>query len=117
MQGKWVIALAAGAGALLAAAAAQPGPKILTAGGANARTSTTPGVTYESVGGVHVFQGKRAARPAPAPTLAGERRKEIEIVVKHEYAWRSIRRLRTQGFYSERSPKSRRYTKGFYSGR
>lgn len=116
MQGKWTIALAAGACAALSAAAAQPGPRILTAGGAEARASMTSGATYESVRGVHVFRGTpAAAKPEPVPLAGGEPR-EIRIVVKHKYAWRSIRRLRTQGFYSGTGPKSRRYTQGFYSG-
>lgn len=116
MQGKWMIALAAGASAVVGAAAAQPGPKILTTGSADARASMTPGATYESVRGVHVFRGTPAAAEAEPVPLAGGEAREIKIVVKHKYAWRSLRRLRTQGFYSGRDPKSRRYRQGFYSG-
>ena len=116
MYGKWLIAGAAAACASLSAAAAHPGSKILTAGGAEERGAMTPGMTYEDVDGVHIFRGKPAAAEPEDSAPAAERR-DIRIVIKHKYAWRSLRRLRTQGFYSGDRYPSRRYTQGFYSGR
>ena len=99
-------------------AAAHPGPAIMIAGGAEDRTAMTDGVTYEDANGVHVFRGRTALLGAEtAPTPKGERRHiEIDVVIR-PYAFRSLRRLRTQGFYSGIPYPSRRYTQGFYSGR
>lgn len=116
MNGRWAIALAACVVTGLSAAAAHPGPKLLTAGGAEERTAMTPGMTYEDVDGVHIFRGTLAAA-APEASAIGYEPQKIKIIVKHEYAWRALRRLRTQGFYSGVDYPSRRYTQGFYSGR
>ena len=94
-------------------AAAHPGSKILTTGSGD-RTAMTEGVTYEDVGGVHLFKG--SATPAKEKKMK-VMKKAIKIKVQVEPAYRSIRRLRTQGFYSGSVYSSRRFTQGFYSGR
>jgi hypothetical protein len=114
MNKRTLIAFAAAGLALMGAAAAHPGPELLTAGGAEARAAMTPGMSYEDVGGVHVFRG--APRPEAEPALAGaEAPRTININVTHRYVLRAFRPLRTQGFYSGPGMKSRRYTQGFYS--
>ena len=102
------------------AALAAPGPDILTTGSAHARASMTKGVVHETVSGVNIFRGTPAllgeapvAEPVPetAPTI-------VEVkVTSAGCPFRTIRRLRTQGFYSGVAYPSRRYTQGFYSGR
>lgn len=110
----------AGAAVLLCAgpptAQAAPGAKILTAGAAQNRTETTPGVTHETVNGVNIYRGGAASPGAvPAPGAAPLQPIEIEIApCRCDRGWRS---LRTQGFYSGKVYRSRRYTQGFYSGR
>ena len=111
-------AAAFAAGLSCVGAAAHPGPKLLTAGGAKERTAMTPGMTYEDVGGVHLFKGS----PAPAtqePLAGGEPAcadRQVKVVLINR-SWRQFRRLRTQGFYSGDAYPTVRYTKGFYSGR
>ena len=81
-------------------AQAAPGAKILTAGAAQNRTETTPAASPGTV---------------PAPGAAPLQPIEIEIApCRCDRGWRS---LRTQGFYSGKVYRSRRYTQGFYSGR
>jgi len=95
---------------------AHPGARILTAGASQEQTAMTQGMTFEEVGAVHVFRGRKAiARTKPAAVNPLTRTTIIKINIKNN-AFRSFRRLRTQGFYSGNGPKSRRYTQGFYSG-
>lgn len=100
-----------------AAAQAHPGDAILTTGSGE-RTVTTEGVSIEEISGVHLFRGTPA--PLENALMGGEASTEnvaeecADIIVK-VLPFRSIRRLRTQGFYSGDYP-SRRYTQGFYSG-
>lgn len=99
-----------------AAAQAHPGSTILTTGSGE-RAAMTDGVSFEETSGVHLFRGS----PAPAEieldggAEMGDCDKEIEIVIKTG-PYRSLRRLRTQGFYSGVAYPSRAYTQGFYSG-
>ena len=116
MRQKRMIAALAGGCVFIGVAAAHPGPKLLTAGGAETRAAMTPGVSYENVDGVHVFRGSEKEEAVYSPTETAARH-EIEIDVTHRFVWRSFRRLRTQGFFSGTDPKSRRFTQGFYSGR
>ncbi len=98
------------------AASAHPGTKILTTGSAGERTAMTSGMSFEEVGAVHVFRGKSSLTGgAPVANKTGAQSTTININISNR-AFRSFRRLRTQGFYSGTGPKSRRYTKGFYSG-
>ena len=100
----------------VSAASAHPGAKILTSGSAKERTIMTPGMNFEEVGAVHVFRGRKAIADAtPAAVTTPARTTIIKINIERR-GFRSFRRLRTQGFYSGTGPKSRRYTKGFYSG-
>ena len=106
------VTLAAAASGALAA----PGPNILTTGSADARASMTKGVAHETVSGVNVFRG--------TPALLGERIEAqeappiVEVVLTNAGCpFRTIRRLRTQGFYSGVPYPSRPFTQGFYSGR
>ena len=110
------VTLAAAASGALAA----PGPNILTTGSADARASMTKGVAHETVSGVNVFRG--------TPALLGERieAQEAPPIVEVTFTnagtnagcpFRTIRRLRTQGFYSGVPYPSRPFTQGFYSGR
>lgn len=79
----------------------------------------TAGVTYKEEKGVHVY---RSAAPAPAAALLGgepvsarnKKIKKARIEIRKR-PWRTIRRLRTQGFYSGVPYPSRPYTQGFYS--
>jgi len=100
----------------VSAASAHPGAKILTTGSAEEQKAMTPGMSFEEVGSVHVFRGRNTitdAAPAAVKTQAHTTIIKINI---EKRAFRSFRRLRTQGFYSGTGPKSRRFTKGFYSG-
>lgn len=107
---------AASAALMATGAAAHPGPKLLTAGGAKERTAATPGVSFQEVNGVHLFEGSRKPAALQGEAVALDRT-EIEVAVEKK-VWRSFRSLRTQGFYTGRGEKkSRRYTQGFYSGR
>jgi hypothetical protein len=116
MKKRTLIAFAAAGLALMGAAAAHPGPELLTAGGAEARAAMTPGMSYEDVGGVHVFRGAPTPEPEPEHALAGAPYpRTININVTHRYVLRAFRPLRTRGFYSGPGMKSRRYTQGFYS--
>ena len=106
------VTLAAAASGALAA----PGPNILTTGSADARASMTKGVAHETVSGVNVFRG--------TPALLGEsvETRETPPIVEVTFTnagcpFRTIRRLRTQGFYSGVPYPSRPFTQGFYSGR
>lgn len=100
------------------AAQAHSGSAILTVGGEDERQAMTSGVTYEETGGVHLYRGRAALAGAePAPVSESAPAKECGDTIIYRGVWRSFRSLRTQGFYSGRSPKSRRYTQGFYSGR
>lgn len=106
------VMLALGAPAALAA----PGPNILTTGSADARASMTKGVAHETVSGVNVFRG--------TPALLGESVEAretppiVEVTLTNAGCpFRTIRRLRTQGFYSGVPYPSRPFTQGFYSGR
>lgn len=104
--------------AMCASANAHPGSAILTTGSGE-RTVMTSGVSIEETGGVHLFRGTTA--PDDHELLGGETATEtpceerIEVIVKTR-PFRSLRRLRTQGFYSGVAYPSRRYTQGFYSG-
>lgn len=114
MKTKVFVAAAIVAAASVSAAAAHPGPKLLTTGSGE-RTAMTPGMSYEDHDGVHMFKG--APRLAGGATATATMSTDsVKITVRHEYPWRSFRSLRTQGFYSGTGPKSRRYTQGFYSG-
>ena len=97
-------------------AEANPGARILTAGGSETRSAMTQGVSYDAVNGVHVFKASPAllgaARTPGAPQKTG-----ADVAAAPVCVWRSPRRLRTQGFYSGDRHPSRRYTQGFYSGR
>ncbi|MEM9618210.1 MAG: hypothetical protein AAF936_09640 [Pseudomonadota bacterium] len=100
------------------AAQAHPGSAILTVGGEDERQAMTNGVTFEEIGGVHLYRGRAALAGAePAPGTELDAAKECGDTIIYKGVWRSFRSLRTQGFYSGRSPRSRRYTQGFYSGR
>jgi len=113
MRQKWIITIVAASCASLSAACAHPGARILTAGANEARAAMTPGMAYEDISGVHVFRGKPSERELGPEIRAAY---NVDIDVTHRIVWRSIRALRTQGFYSGRGPRSRRYTQGFYSG-
>lgn len=107
------VMLAMGAPAALAA----PGPDILTTGSADARASMTSGIVHETVSGVNIFRGTPALL---GETVAAQEAPPIEVVLTGalcDRPFRSIRRLRTQGFYSGVPYPSRPYTQGFYSGR
>lgn len=98
---------------------AHSGSNILTVSSTAERAAMTAGVSFEEVNGVHVFRGN-AQEPAttllgaePAPP-ARNLEKEIRIEIRKR-PWRTIRRLRTQGFYSGVPYPSRPYTQGFYS--
>lgn len=99
------------------AALAAPGPNILTTGSADARASMTRGVAHETVSGVNIFRGTPALL---GETAAAQEAPPIEVVLTGalcDRPFRTIRRMRTQGFYSGVPYPSRRYTQGFYSGR
>ena len=99
--------------ASVSTADAHPGPKLLTTGSGE-RTAMTPGISYEDVGGVHLFKGApRLAGGEAVPAMSAD---GINITIRHKYPSRSFRTLRTQGFYAGTGPTSRRYTQGFYSG-
>jgi hypothetical protein len=114
-----VLALTLTAAMTFAALGAQahPGSKILTLGGGAERGAMTPGMTYESINGVHVFKGARALAGDEPALASGDEKRHVEIEIeKRIYVWRRIRYLRTQGFYSGDRYPSRRFTHGFYSG-
>ncbi len=99
-------------------ALAHPGSEILTTSGGK-RAAMSGGVTFAEENGVHVFRGGAAA--AADELLGGSPphhadHEEITVIKINARPFRSIRRLRTQGFYSGVSHPSRRYTQGFYSG-
>jgi len=109
------------------AAAAAPGPAILTAGGEEPRASKTAGVAYENISGVNVFRGT-PARPQSIPPRSipprDAERRDAAMAAGATPAdapcarpFRSMRRMRTQGFYAGVPYPSRRFTQGFYSGR
>ncbi len=94
---------------------AHPGSKILT-NGSGQRTAMSGSVSFEETSGVHVFRG---GAPAQKNNLLGDEPRMMKKIVKVKIVarpFRSIRRLRTQGFYSGAPYPSRRYTQGFYSG-
>ena len=103
-----------------AGAQAHPGSPLLTTGSKSPKAAMTAGMSFEDINGVHVFRGSPAQHGAgllggePASGQSDCRAVEIEIEAG---AWRSFRRLRTQGFYSGVSYPSRQFTQGFYSGR
>ena len=99
-------------------AEANPGARLLTAGGSETRLVMTQGVSYDAVNGVHVFKGSPALLGAEtAPPRAQQKTGAAVKTAAPVCVWRSLRRLRTQGFYSGDRYPSRRYTQGFYSGR
>ena len=122
-MGKTKIAVIIGAALAVSAsgALAAPGPNILTAGSAETRASMTAGIAHETVRGVNIFRGTPALlgdaqTGGETPSLAET--PIIEVTVTNAGCpFRTIRRLRTQGFYSGVPYPSRRYTQGFYSGR
>ncbi|MHA7872875.1 MAG: hypothetical protein ACX939_11040, partial [Hyphococcus sp.] len=87
-------------------------------GGETGRAATTPGVVYEDIKGVHLFRGRAALAGAQSVAVTeSSPAEECGDTIIYRGVWRSFRSLRTQGFYSGRSPQSRRYSQGFYSGR
>jgi len=106
------LAASAFAGPALAAADG----RILTISGDSAAPVMTAGVSLETINGVRLFKG--AATPEETALLGAEPATPTKIVRKTvivERPWRTIRRLRTQGFYSGIAHPSRRYTQGFYA--
>ncbi len=101
--------------AAAAGAQAHPGSKILTTGSGE-QTAMTDGMSYEDVSGVHIFRGSPASSDDTLPSSEAGRQ-QIKIQISVTPAFRRIRHLRTQGFYSGAAYPSRRYTRGFYSGR
>ncbi|MEO1135588.1 MAG: hypothetical protein AAFW68_03120 [Pseudomonadota bacterium] len=100
-------------------AIAHPGSNILTVGSGAERSAMTAGVTFEEDKGVHIFRGN-ARRSAVGllgdePIAAKDARATTIRVEIRKRPWRTIRRLRTQGFYSGVPYPSRPYTQGFYS--
>ena len=95
---------------------AHPGPKILTAGGTKERAAMTSGMKYEDVNGVHIFRGSTKLAGGEKIIMRRAMTKIKLEMAAPRCAYRSCRRLRTQGFYSGKKYKSRRYTQGFYSG-
>lgn len=72
-------------------------------------------VAFEETNGVHLFKG---GSPAEKHELLGSETHIMKKIVKVKVVarpFRSIRRLRTQGFYSGVPYPSRGYTQGFYS--
>ncbi len=115
MKEKVFVAAAIIAATSISAAAAHPGPKLLTTGGGE-RTAMTAGVSYEDIDGVHLFKGASRLAGDEATPMMGAPAKTVRVTISHRAPYRSFRSLRTQGFYSGTGPKSRRYTQGFYSG-
>lgn len=111
------LVVGASAAGAFSTAQAHAGPKLLTTGSGE-RTAKTAGVSYEDIDGVHLFKGRaRQSENDMAATLAGAPEgKATHVTIIHKAPWRSIRHLRTQGFYSGTAPSSRRFTQGFYSG-
>lgn len=104
--------------ALAVSAHAHPGSKILTTGNGE-RTAMSGAVAFEETNGVHLFRGGSPAEKhellggeTRAPSITHDRSLTIIINMR---PFRSIRRLRTQGFYSGVPYPSRGYTQGFYS--
>ena len=112
---KTLVGIAVSCGLITGPALAHPGSVILSLGGKTERTAMSEGVSFEEKNGVHLFRGGQTASSSTALQGGATRNMEIEIR-KHRTSFRSIRSLRTQGFYSGAGPKSRRYTQGFYSG-
>lgn len=115
------ISLMAGLSAVFftSGAVAHPGSNILTVASGSERSAMTAGVTFEEDKGVHIFRGN-ARRPAMAllggePTAVKDVKAQTIRVKIRKRPWRTIRRLRTQGFYSGAPYPSRPYTQGFYS--
>ena len=101
---------------MTSAAYAHPGSRILTVGGEDGRHAMTSGVSYEDTSGVHVFRGRPSLDGGQeAPAAESALNASNGDVIIYNGVWRSFRPLRTQGFYSGRNPKTRRYTQGFYS--
>ncbi|NOX93628.1 MAG: hypothetical protein GXP04_00600 [Alphaproteobacteria bacterium] len=100
----------------VSAASAHPGAKILTTGSAEEQKAMTLGMSFEEVGSVHVFRGRNTMTDAAPAAVKTPTHTTIIKINTDNRAFRSFRRLRTQGFYSGTGPKSRRYTQGFYSG-
>ena len=98
-------------------AEANPGAPILTAGGSETRSAMTQGVSYDAVNGVHVFKASPTLLGAARTPGAQQKTGTALAPAAPICVWRSLRRLRTQGFYSGDRHPSRRYTQGFYSGR
>ena len=94
---------------------AHPGSNILTNGSVE-RTAMSGSVSFEETTGIHTFKGGVPVQEKEL--IGGETRMmkkivDVKVIVR---PYRSIRRLRTQGFYSGIPHPSRRYTQGFYSG-
>ncbi len=118
MRLKFILAGAACASLIASAASAHPGSEILTAGAAKQRAAMTQGVSFEEVNGVHLFRGGKAQASTKARPSMMARNQTIRIkIAAPRFVWRSFRGLRTQGFYSGKAYPSRRYRRGFYSGR
>ncbi len=116
MKKNAVIAAAIIAVSLFSSAEAHPGAKLLTTG-AGERTAMTAGMSYQDFDGVHLFTGAPHAQNEMLTPLMSAATKTVDITIKTRAPYRSFRTLRTQGFYSETAPASRRFTQGFYSGR
>ncbi len=112
---RLLTAIAAGLSTLAGVSAqAHPGPAILSAGGAETRSTATEGVSVTETNGVHLIMGSPTKHAAKTPPQA---REKIIMLTLEVAPFRSVRRLRSQGFYSGVSYRSRRYSQGFYSGR
>lgn len=99
---------------------AHPGVEILTTGSDGPRTAMTSGMSFEQTNGVHLFRGRKSLDEIEllgADTVDTEWLRGASVLIVKQGPHRSFRRLRTQGFYSGIPYPSRRYTKGFYSGR
>ncbi len=117
MKLKIICSALASLGIITGSADAHPGSKILTLGGQAERSAMSAGVSFEEKNGVHLFRGGQTAERTAMSLHGGSAHRYVEIEIdKRKSAFRSIRTLRTQGFYSGSSPKSRRYTQGFFAG-
>ncbi len=117
MRLKFILAGAVCA-SFTATASAHPGSEILTTGSSKERSAMTQGMSFEEVNGVHLFRGSQAPASKVSRPAATTRSQVIRIeVAAPRFVWRSFRGLRRQGFYSGKAYPSRRYRRGFYSGR
>lgn len=106
--------------AQMGSASAHPGPALLITGSEQPRSAMTPGVSYETKAGTHIFRGT-SQETDNAIEIAGSLdqpriHKRIELHIDTS-RYRPVRALCTQGFFSGKcSPRSRRFTQGFFSG-